>query len=227
MATAILVVEDDADINNLLCTILKKQDYEVTAAYSGTEALMRLDAGGYDMLILDLNLPGLSGEEVVKHVRTSNTLPILIISARTALEDRVALLKLGADDYIQKPFERAEVIARVEAHLRRATKFSTNVDTLKFKNITLYKDSREVRVNDEIVALTAHEFDILMLLMERPDRVFSRQNIYSSVWNGDYYGEDNTVNVHVSNIRAKLAKVDKNEYIKTVWGIGFKMAEQK
>lgn len=226
---SILVVEDDVDINGLLCRILKKQNYEVISAYSGSEARMCINMYNYDLILLDLMLPGLSGEELIEEVRKNKTMPIIIISAKIEIEDKVKLLKLGADDYITKPFEISEVTARVEAQLRRYKRFNhTEYEEplLTYKNLALDREAMKVTVKGNDLVLTVREFSILELLLRHPKKVFTRENLYKNVWNEEFYGEDNTVNVHISNIRAKISKIDKDtEYIKTIWGVGFTMAE--
>ena len=226
---SILVVEDDVDINGLLCKILKKQEYEVSSAYSGSEAKMCINMYNYDLILLDLMLPGLTGEELIEEIRKTKTMPIIIISAKTEISDKVKLLKLGADDYITKPFEISEVSARVEAQLRRYKRFNGVEDkeqVLTYKNLELDKEAMKVTVNGNELTLTVREFSILELLLNHPKKVFTRENLYKNIWNEEFYGEDNTVNVHISNIRAKISKIDKDtEYIKTIWGIGFTMAE--
>jgi len=226
---SILVVEDDVDINGLLCKILRKQEYEVSSAYSGSEAKMCINMYNYDLILLDLMLPGLTGEELIEEIRKTKTMPIIIISAKTEITDKVKLLKLGADDYITKPFEISEVSARVEAQLRRYKRFNSVEDAsqvLTYKNLELDKEAMKVTVNGNELTLTVREFSILELLLNNPKKVFTRENLYKNIWNEEFYGEDNTVNVHISNIRAKISKIDKDtEYIKTIWGIGFTMAE--
>lgn len=228
----VLIVEDDADINRLLYKILKKNGYSPEQAFSGTEARLLLQAGVYDLLLLDLMLPGMTGEELLDYIRRERRLsiPVVILSAKGSLHDRVELLMDGADDYLTKPFEPEEVLARVCAVLRRCGTEQLNTVSDKktksytFKSLAVYPEARQVLVKDTEIPLTAHEFDILLLLIQNPDKVYSRENLYEQVWKGGYYGEDNTVNVHVSNIRKKLAKADPDEeYIQTVWGIGFKM----
>ena len=225
----ILVVEDDPDINGLILRILRKQGYQVTQAFSGTEAGLWLGQKEYDLMILDLMLPGLTGEELIAEIRKDKTMPVIVISARTALEDKISLLKLGADDYITKPFETGEVAARVEAQLRRYMKFTGKEEgsRLHYKDLEVNEQSMEASLKGRPLSLTQREFQILALLMKHPKTVFTRENIYQQVWEDSVYVEDNTVNVHISNLRAKLARIDKDtEYIKTVWGIGFKMADQ-
>ena len=225
----ILVVEDDWDINGLLCKILIQNGYEVRGAYSGTEAKMCVEQYEYDLIILDLMLPGICGEELIKDIRKLHVMPIIVASAKTSSEDKINVLKMGADDFISKPFDINEVLARVEAQLRRYTRFShqDNINNkLKHKNLVLDIDSRQVHVNNIEINLTAREFDILELLITNPNKVFTRANLFESVWKDDFIGDDNTVNVHISNLRSKISKADKeNEYIQTVWGIGFKLKE--
>lgn len=225
----ILVVEDDSDINGLLCKILIQNGYDVRGAYSGSEAKMCIEQFEYDLIILDLMLPGVSGEELIKEIRKNYFMPIIVSSAKTSTEDKISVLRLGADDFIIKPFDINELLARVEAQLRRYTKFSTknNINNkIIHKNLELDIDSRQVFVNKKEVNLTVIEFDILNLLITNPNKVFTRSNLFESVWNDEFMGYDNTVNVHVSNLRNKLSKFDKdNEYIQTVWGIGFKLKD--
>lgn len=223
----ILIVEDDADINRLLCAILEGAGYACRAAFSGSEALLWAEKYDYDLVLLDLMLPGVTGEEFIARIRRGKTMPIIVVSAKLGISDRVNVLKLGADDFIPKPFDNAEVLARVEAHLRRSRQFATlHSDVLTVGSLTLDRVSHTAALNGEELTLTGREFDILALLMENPRRAFSRAQIYEAVWGEDFLGDENTVNVHVSNLRAKLAKVDlETAYIKTVWGIGFKLAE--
>lgn len=224
----ILVVEDDADINRLLVTILSKEGYAVTPAYSGSEADMRLAMESYDLVLLDLMLPGVTGEDLIARIRKDKVMPIIVISAK-GQEDKVNVLRQGADDFVSKPFDVAEVLARVEAQLRRYTEFSPPAEqnrVLRFKNLVLDTEGVTVTAAGRPVPLTAREFAILQLLMTYPKKVFTRANLFESVWQDTYMGDDNTINVHISNLRTKLAQADpQEEYIKTVWGIGFKMQD--
>lgn len=225
----ILVVEDDADINELLCNILIRDGYNVRGAYSGTEAKMCIDQHDYDIILVDLMLPGISGEDLISEIRKIKIMPIIVISAKTSQEDKINVLKIGADDFIGKPFDIYEVIARVEAQLRRYTEFSSSMvkdNKLKYKNIILDFEAKEVFVNNKLLSLTLREFKILELLVSNPKRVFTRGNIFEAVWNDEFLGDDNTINVHISNLRSKLAQEDSEiKYIQTVWGIGFKLQE--
>ncbi len=226
----ILIVEDDEDINKLLYNILSKKGYKVRSAFSGSEAIMCLEQFDYDLVLLDLMLPGFSGEEIIDVIRKNKIMPIIVISAKSSQDDKINVLKIGADDFISKPFDINEVLARVESQLRRYMKFSkleNKEDTkIKYKNLVLDTESKEVLVNNKNVSLTVRELSILELLLSNPNKVFTRANLFESVWNDEFLGDDNTVNVHISNLRAKLSKADKNnDYIKTVWGIGFKLSD--
>ena len=225
----ILVVEDDQDINRLLCRILTDGGYDVRPAFSGSEAVLWAEQYDYDLVLLDLMLPGLTGEEFIARMRRRKTMPIIVLSAKAGLEDRVNVLRLGADDFIPKPFDNDEVLARVEAQLRRYKEFSGPGagEVLRCGDLELDREAVKVTAGGREVSLTAREFEILSLLMSHPKKVYTREQLYESVWGGEYMGDDNTVNVHISNLRSKLGKVSDREYIKTVWGIGFKMNSQQ
>ena len=189
---------------------------------------MCIDQDEYDIVLLDMMLPGASGEDVISKIREKKMMPIIVISAKVDQEDKINALKLGADDYICKPFDIDEVGARIEAQLRRYKTFSKIEDDistkLKCKDLILDTESKQVFLKGQEVILTLREFSILELLMNSPNKVFTRDNIFESVWNNEFLGDDNTVNVHISNLRAKLNKIDSDaDYIKTVWGIGFKL----
>lgn len=235
MQNYILIVEDDNDINHMLNDLLNQQGYETAQAFSGTEALLYIEKEQPTAVILDLMLPGMNGEELLARIKKINPdIAVIISSAKDAVQTRIELLRAGADDYIIKPFDTEELLARLEAVLRRSGKDMTlgqnTEDTsgtgrkLQYKDIIMEPEEFRITVGGTEVALTRREYLILELLMENPGKVFTKNNIYESVWNEEYLGEDNAVNVHISNIRQKLAKVNKEEtYIQTVWGIGFKM----
>ena len=226
MKDQIMIVEDDPDINSLLSKILESAGYEAVPAFSGTEAVLLLEKKMPDLILLDLMLPGISGEELLHRLRDAMRWdgPILILSAKTAVRDKVTLLESGADDYITKPFEPEEVIARIQAALRRSGKPKDAAAPLSYKSLILYPDLRKVLANGRELSLTAHEYDLLYLFLQTPEKVYSRERLYELVWKGGYYGENNTVNVHVSNIRKKLKAAGlTEEYIVTVYGIGFKL----
>ncbi|MBU3178051.1 response regulator transcription factor [Clostridium estertheticum] len=226
----ILVVEDENDINKLLCTILENKRYKTRAAFSGTEALMCVENEWWDMILLDLMIPGISGEEVILKIREITKAPIIVISAKTAKKTKVELLEKGADDFICKPFDLDEVVARVNSNLRRYLEFSTNEkkknrdNILSYKDISLNIESKEVKVGQNIVALTAKEFALLKLLLTNPNKVYSKSNIFESIWGEEFSGDDNTVNVHVSRLRKKLSIANNSQdYIETIWAMGYKL----
>ncbi len=223
---SILIAEDDVDINNLLTDLLEQNGYQPVRAFSGTEVLLCLEKVKTDLVLLDLMLPGKPGEEVLDEIRRSGETPVIALTAVSDQGTKIAMLKSGADDYITKPFDNDELLARIEALLRRvrSTPERRSSGKVHFKDIQLDEETREARVGQESIALSKHEFDILRLLMENPKRVFTKNNIYETVWGEEFLGDENTINVHVSRIRAKLAKANPSEeYIQTVWGIGFKM----
>lgn len=221
----ILIVEDDDAINKLLSDIVREQQYTPHSAYSGTEAMLYINQQQWDLILLDMMLPGLSGEEVLKNITAAGASPVIIISARDAQEVKVSALRLGADDYITKPFDVEEVSARIESVMRRTNRSAhATPNVLVHKEIVLDADARTVKVNDSEVTLTAREFAILYTLISNPEKVFSKANIFESAWNETFHGDDNTVNVHMSNLRSKLADAaDDADYIETVWGMGYKM----
>lgn len=221
--TSILLVEDDSDISNMLCDLLTQNGYAVGQAYSGTEAVLLIEKNAYDLVLLDLMLPGIPGEEVLARIRHSSDVPVIAVSAKDDTRTKILVLKSGADDYVTKPFHTDELLARIEALLRRNNARPVG-RVFRFKDITLNPSTFEVKVGEQPVTLTKREYLILELLMSNPNKVFTKNNIFESVWNETFLGEDNAVNVHISNIRQKLAKINANQpYIQTVWGIGFKM----
>ena len=229
MKNKILVIEDDADINTLLKKILERAGYEAETAFSGTEGRLLLKLNTYDLVLLDLMLPGLSGEELLTEIRKTLRMPVISLTAKAGLSDKVNVLGSGADDYITKPFEKQELLARIQAQLRRAGDYSavqadaSSPQKLTCRDLELYPENHRVLLRGEEIPLTTHEFLLLQLLMANPQKVFSRENLYQSVWNSDFYGEDNAVSVHISNIRKKLTALTDEEYIQTVWGIGYKI----
>ncbi|MCL2572195.1 MAG: response regulator transcription factor [Defluviitaleaceae bacterium] len=219
----ILVAEDDTFINEMLCELLTQNGYTPTSAFSGTEALLHLRQGGFDMMILDLMLPGKTGEEVLQEVRATSDMPIIVLTAMADKETTVKLLRLGADDYLVKPFDNDELLARTSVQLRR-TALAADNSTLKFKDIILDLEGYDACIGCVKVGLSKREFEILKHMMSYPNKVFSKNNLYESVWGDEFMGDDNIINVHISKLRAKLAALAPGvEYIKTVWGIGFKM----
>lgn len=222
----ILIVEDDSDIGGMLRELLTHQRYKVDNAYSGTEALFWIEKEKYDLVLLDLMLPGLSGEEVLQAIRKKSDIPVIAVSAKDDKDTRLSLLKVGADDYITKPFDTDELLVRIEVVLRRKGHIAQTSENsiLRFKDIELNDTEFTCTVNNMLILLTKFEYNLLHLLMSNPKKVFTKNNIFESVWEEDFLGEDNAINVHICNIRSKLAKGNpKGKYIQTVWGIGFKM----
>ncbi|GAB2549010.1 response regulator [Gracilibacillus alcaliphilus] len=221
----ILVVEDDNDINQLLCKIIKKSQYDPQPAYSGTEALLYLDKQNWDLILLDLMLPGMEGEQILAKITEKGSIPVIIISAKNEKETKINSLRSGADDFISKPFDVDEVSARIDSLLRRYKHTNeTSNQELIHKDIHLDAESKTVFVNGNKIMLTVREYKILILLMASPKKVFSKSNVFESVWGEPFHGDDNTVNVHMSNLRNKLSKVNpKEEYIETIWGMGYRM----
>lgn len=227
-AYRILIVEDGADINFLLKTMLESNGYSVTSAFSGSEAKLVLAQEQFDLLLLDLMLPGMEGEALIAMVRENCTTPIIVISAKLGTDARVTTLRLGADDFIAKPFDNEEVLARVEAQLRRSHVFAKTAAAEKtvyqHKNCVLNTQSMSAKVNGQEVELTALEYQLLLTFLQNPEQVFTRSALFSRCWEQDYIATDNTVDVHISRIRSKLAALDDEEYIRTVRGIGYRLS---
>ena len=220
----ILIVEDDTDINNSTAAYLRRQGCQCVQAFSGTEGRLLWQAGGVDLLLVDLMLPGLSGGGLIEEIRRTSRTPVIVLSAKTELSDKVELLGLGADDYLTKPYQLEELWARILVQLRHASALPAET-TLRYRDWVLNLEERTLTAAGQLVSLTAHEFKIVELLAGRPKRVFTKQQIYEAVWQEEYAVEDKTITVHVSNIRAKLRPSGTDGYIQTVWGIGFKLAE--
>ena len=213
----ILIVEDDTDINNMVASALTKAGYECKQSFSGTEAMLYLNKEKFSVIILDLMLPGKSGNSIVEEIKPYLDTSIIVVSAKDELDTKVNLLFSGADDYITKPFEIDELVARVAVQIR---KHSTD----KTESVYHYKDM-VLNITEHSISVTRQEFKILELLITNPKRVFSKKEIYDYAWDDLYIGEDRTINVHVSNIRQKIKAFSDKEYIETVWGVGFKLAD--
>jgi DNA-binding response OmpR family regulator len=220
----VLLVEDDTDINSSTAQYLRRQGCECIQAFSGTEGRLLWQAGGIDLLLVDLMLPGLSGSELIAEVRKTSRTPVIVLSAKTELSDKVELLGLGADDYLTKPYQLEELWARILVQLRHASA-APGGGLLRYRDWALNLEEMTLTAAGQPVNLTAHEFKIVELLAGRPKRVFTKQQIYEAVWQEEYAVEDKTITVHISNIRAKLRPSGTEGYIQTVWGIGFKLAE--
>lgn len=239
----ILIVEDDININNLLCEVLRKAGYTCEQAFSGTEAKLLLDIKekAYTLVLLDLMLPGASGEEVLKEIRKQGRLPVIVLTAKDSIDDKIGVLTNGADDYITKPFEIREVLARIQVQLRHIeaeTEAETEVKTkagiqegqgsgrLEFRDMVLTRSTFEVSIGGRVLPkITKQEFAILELLLKNPKQVFSKEDIFEYAWDEPYMGETKTLDVHISNIRKKIKTVTPDEYIETIWGIGYRLHE--
>lgn len=221
----ILVIEDDTNINNMIAEVLTREGYSCLQAFAGTEGLLYLRSETPDLVILDLMLPGMTGEQLLPAIKDECEIPIIVLSARDDLDSKIELLTTGADDYMTKPFEVKELLARVGVQLRKSKKQDTRAGNYCYEDLCLVKDRYSVLSGEREISLTKQEYKILELLFSNPNRLFSKQDIYDYAWDDYYIGEDKTVNVHISNIRKKLKTVSDREYIETVWGIGFKLVK--
>ena len=221
----ILIIEDDADISQLLYTALSKAGYDAVQAYSGTEGkmLLGMKEKRFALILLDLMLPGISGEELLSFIRSDSDIPVIVLTAKDELDDKISVLIGGADDYITKPFEIPEVLARIQVQLRHAVKEQES-DRLTYRDMVLDKTTRQVMIGGSpLPKITKQEFAILELLIRHPKQVNSKEDIFEYAWEEPYIGETKTLDVHISNIRKKIKAVSSDEYIETVWGIGYRL----
>ena len=219
----ILIVEDDTNINALLKEALEKEGYLCTQAFSGTEARLLLEQRQYAVILLDLMLPGMSGEDVLKEIRRKGSTPTIILTAKDTIDSKVAFLQNGADDYITKPFDIKEVLARVEVQIRRMENLPEQ-KKLIYRDLEIDKETYTVSVGGKTLPkITRQEFAILELLVRYPKKVFSKEELFEYAWKEPYIGETKTLDVHISNIRKKIKQVIEEEYIDTIWGIGFRL----
>ncbi|KPN97156.1 response regulator transcription factor [Lysinibacillus sp. ZYM-1] len=224
MPKKILLVEDEKHIARFVELELQHEGYEVTVAFEGREGLSLATTEQFDVLLLDVMLPGINGIEICRRVRTQSQVPIILITARDAVMDRVAGLDAGADDYIVKPFAIEELLARIRTILRRATPESANSESLRLRDIEIDVAAYEVFVQGNKLDLTKTEYDLLKLLIEHKNRVCTREHILTSVWGYDTDIETNVVDVYIRHLRTKLPG-DMNAYIETVRGVGYVMRE--
>ncbi len=221
----ILIIEDDNDINNLIAEALGKAGYECVQAFSGTEGLIYAKTDKFSLAVMDLMLPGMTGEELLPKLKQEHKIPVIVLSAKDSLDSKVSLLNMGAEDYMTKPFAIDELIARAGVQIRRFSGTEENsAAVITRKGLTLCKDSFSAEINGNTISLTKQEFKIMELLISHPKKVFSKQDIYNYAWEDYYIGEDKTINMHISNIRKKLKAFSDEEFIETVWGIGFKFS---
>ena len=216
----ILVVEDDNTIHKIIEDILKKEHYIVISAYSGTEAISIIENDNIDLILLDLMLPGINGEDIVKKV--NKTLPIIVISAKTSSVDKAKVLLEGANDYITKPFEKIELLARIQVQLRISSNKNKN---LKYKEIELLEDNKTMKIQTNKIILTRTEYTIMIELLLNPSKVVTKTRLLDLMSIDSENCDESSLKVHISNIRKKIRKITQVEYLEAVWGIGFKIKE--
>ncbi|MCP1102553.1 two-component system response regulator VanR [Aequitasia blattaphilus] len=227
----ILVVDDEQAIADVIELSLKNDEYEVLKFYNGTDALECIKSTKIDLAILDIMLPDIDGFEILRQIRKEYTFPVIMLTAKNADVDKIQGLTLGADDYIPKPFNMMELVARIKAQLRRYTQYNDSVkeqgDIIDFGGLILNRTSHECTYYDMPLTLTPIEFDILWILCENRGKVISSQDLFESVWKEKYYkSSNNTVMVHIRHLREKMSKpTGKSDFIKTVWGVGYKVEE--
>lgn len=217
----VLIIDDDQHICQILEEYFAYENFETILAYTGEEGLKKAEEENPDIIILDVMLPGLDGWEVCQKLRPQNQTPIIFLSAKTRDTDRITGLELGGDDYVTKPFSPKEVVVRARTVLRRLKKNDESEEVLRFSGITVNKNYRSARVEEEEAELTPKEFDLLWTLASSPRRVFPREKLLNQVWGYDYYGDIRTVDTHIKSLRKKLGEAGAS-YIKTVWGVGYK-----
>lgn len=217
----ILIVEDDTSVHNVIEKLLKRKQYLVSNAYSGSEALLLLEREKYDLILLDLMLPGINGEEIIRRIDET---PIIVLSAKISSEDKVNCLIAGANDYITKPFDAEELLARIEVQLRQKKEIG-NIIELKYKDLQLLDDNRTLIIDNNKINLTRIEYIILKQLILNQNIVISKNKLLDLISLEGEILDENSLKVHISNIRKKIKSVSNTNYIESVWGIGFKMSE--
>jgi len=227
----ILVVDDEKEIADVIELYLKNDQYDVLKFYTGEEALDCIGNKTIDLAVLDIMLPDVDGFTILKKIREKYTFPVIMLTAKTEYMDKIAGLTMGADDYIPKPFNPLELVARIKAQLRRSTQYNEatkgSEDVIDFAGLVLNKTSHECVYNEQQLTLTPIEFDILWLLCENRGKVISSEELFESVWHEEYYkNSNNTVMVHIRHLREKMCgPTGKSDFIKTVWGVGYKVEE--
>lgn len=228
MSKKILIVDDDPEIRKVIGIYLENEGYDILKAENGEQALKLISENEIVLVILDIMMPGMDGTEVCMRIRENNIMPVIFLSAKSEDLDKVQGLVSGADDYISKPFNAMELIARVKSQIRRYTKYTAEPKSqgsiIEIGNLTINADTREVFLGKKDVRLTPKEFDILLLLASNKGIVFSIEKIYERVWDENFYKSDNTVMVHITKTREKIEEDPKKPiYIKTIWGVGYKI----
>ena len=223
MAISVLIVEDDKNIQELLQLYLEKEGYAVTVAGDGGQGLTKFRAIKPDLVLLDVMMPVMDGWEVCKTIRSESRTPVIMLTAKGELDDKITGLKAGADDYVTKPFEMRELLARIEAVLRRSeTAVTEPARRLVFDKLVIDMDSFELYVDGKKVDTPPKEMELLFFLASSPNRVYTRNQLLDEVWGFDYFGDSRTVDVHVKRLREKLENVSEKWCLRTVWGVGYK-----
>lgn len=223
----VLIIEDHDDINVMLAEAMTNAGYSVQSVYTGIDGIHELKRCVYDAVLLDIMLPYKNGDEILRDLREFSDAPVMIISAKDGVDTKIDLLRLGADDYMTKPFNLDEVVARVESLLRRARKFAEGGSVFRYKDLMLDEGLKQVCIQGKEMDLTATEYAILERLLRHRGKVFTKANLYDSIWEADDPGDENAVKTHISNLRNKLKKGNaEQEYIETVWGIGYRLYKE-
>lgn len=219
----ILIIEDNKDLNAMLVKFLQSCGYTTQSAYDGVSGERMAVGEDYDLILLDVMLPYKSGDQILNVIRRTSDKPIIVISAKDMIGTKIDMLKSGADDYITKPFDLGELEARIITNLRRYKKLDEQIEVLSFKDIELNVQSKTVSIGGVQIVLTAKEYLIMELFLRNQDKIFSKSNIYETIWGMDYLGDDSSVKSHLSRLRSKLKDASGNEYIETVWGMGYRL----
>lgn len=228
MNSKILIVDDERNIVELIRLYLEKEGFNTICAYSGDEALKQFEAENPDLIILDLMLPVTDGWQVCKEIRKTSDTPIIMLTAKSDTFDKVLGLELGADDYMTKPFEAKELLARVKAVLRRSEVAEpVSIKEVSFKNLSVNIENYEMKINNEQVDAPPKEIELLYFLASNPNRVYTREQLLEEVWGFDYFGDSRTVDVHIKRLREKLDAAEADWQLKTVWGVGYKFEVKK
>lgn len=218
----ILIVDDDENICELLTLYLEKEGYIVVCANDGLDALDLYKDENPDLIILDIMLPGMDGKDVCKQIKRKDDVPILMLSAKAETFDKVLCLELGADDYVVKPFEAKELVARVKAIIRRTKSNQSGYSDLKFTDLVISKNTYTVLLKDKQIELPLKEFELLHMMASNPNSVFTRDMLLERIWGFDFFGDSRTVDVHIKRLREKINLPGVNWQLKTVWGVGYK-----
>lgn len=222
MVDTVLIIEDDKDLRLMLAETLIDAGYRVNSAYTGADGIREIRSHPYDLVLLDIMLPYKSGDEVLREMRTFCETPVIIISAKDIVSTKIDLLNLGADDYITKPFDLGEMVARVESNIRRS-KMRLENKIIRYGQIVLDDVSKRVMLMNSELDLTSKEYAILFTLLTNPDEVITKARLYEIVWCEEYPGNEGILKTHISNLRNKMKKICQEDYIETVWGLGYRL----